>query len=303
MKLVHLSDLHFGREKPQLTINLLKVLKGIDPQAVMISGDVTQSASHSEYRRLRTFLERLEKPYLIVPGNHDIAGVQLFERFFYPWRKWKYYVSENLEPRMTLADARVLGINSARRLGCHRDWSRGRISSSQLAAMKTWFERVSPDALKVVVAHHPFWLPEEFEKKRGLIGNVNRAIKQLGESSVDLILGGHAHVVFAEVVNGMVVSHAGTSISNRRISGHPNSFNLIEGDSKRLEITEWQWFGKEFLPTYHHSFLKETSQNASGWKLQDKDSVIEKAVKSSSDSSQVPDGRNEYESNKRQVRE
>jgi hypothetical protein len=47
-------------------------------------------------------------------------------------------------------------------------------------------------------------------------------------------------------VAGMIVAHAGTTISHRLINGQPNSFNLIRGDHRRLEVEQWEWNGESF---------------------------------------------------------
>ena len=74
MLLVHISDLHFGRERPVVLQAFLRALQTLQPQLVVISGDLTQRAKTAEYRAARTFLQALPVPYLIIPGNHDMAA-------------------------------------------------------------------------------------------------------------------------------------------------------------------------------------------------------------------------------------
>jgi len=52
-----------------------------------------------------------------------------------------------------------------------------------------------------------------------------------------------AHV---EPVAGVIISHAGTTISQRLINGQRNSFDLIRGDHRRLEVEQWEWNGESF---------------------------------------------------------
>lgn len=44
------------------------------PQLVVASGDLADSGSAAEYRRIRAELERLAMPYCVMPGNHDLRA-------------------------------------------------------------------------------------------------------------------------------------------------------------------------------------------------------------------------------------
>jgi len=81
---VHLSDLHFGREDPRVVDALIAAVSAIRPAVVVVSGDLTQRAAPSEYAKLKRFLEAEIEPLVIgdraavktrvviVPGNHDV---------------------------------------------------------------------------------------------------------------------------------------------------------------------------------------------------------------------------------------
>lgn len=100
------------------------------------------------------------------------------------------------------------GVNTARRIGFYLDLSRGRISQHQVKRVCKVFKDTPEDSLNIVVAHHPFWLPES-SLSRSLIGNRDHAIKSFSEAGVDLILGGHIHLAYVEPVKGIIVSHEG----------------------------------------------------------------------------------------------
>ena len=74
LTLVHLSDLHFGRHVDLEQIAALDRFIGeVVPDAVLISGDLSQRARHGEFQRALAFVERARQtaPVLVVPGNHD----------------------------------------------------------------------------------------------------------------------------------------------------------------------------------------------------------------------------------------
>ncbi|WP_286238458.1 metallophosphoesterase family protein [Neptuniibacter halophilus] len=254
-RLAHISDLHFGRHNKEVMAGLLDTLGELDPDLVVISGDLTQRATHKEYRKAQRFLAGLIWPSLVIPGNHDITAYHLAERLFYPWRKWRRYINPELEPDTRLPGLRVMGVNSARRFGWYLDWSRGRINQDQTEMVARQAATAAETDLRIMVAHHPFWLPT-LSLRRQLIGGYEEALPALNAAGVDLILGGHIHLPFFKIQEGVIISHAGTSISNRLVKGQANSFNIIEGDRQQLRISVMEWDGNRFSERQAKSFRR-----------------------------------------------
>ena len=259
LTLAHISDLHFGRENPLLIKGLLQDLEEIEPQLVVISGDLTQRARNREFLAARAFLDSLHWPFLVIAGNHDISAVNLVERFFAPWRKWYRYIAETLEPKRIDNDSIVIGINTARRAGYSFDWSRGRINSNQVAAVVDYLSKEKDDRLRVVVAHHPFWIPKRY-RYRHIIGGRDKAIPMLKNAGVDIILSGHVHFAYTEALYGLIISHAGTTISNRVEEGYPNSFKIIRGDRRKLSIETREWKNTCFSKAENREFTRVQRQ-------------------------------------------
>src|SRR5688500_6179935 len=82
--LVHLSDLHFGRIDPSVIDPLRRAVLGVQPDLIAISGDFTQRAKPVEFRAARAFLDSLQPPKLLVPGNHDVPLWNAAARFLTP---------------------------------------------------------------------------------------------------------------------------------------------------------------------------------------------------------------------------
>ncbi len=80
--LLHLSDLHFGTEKPECLIAIEKFCQEHQPELIVVSGDLTQRAKFIQFYNCRQFLDSLKIPYIVVPGNHDISLYNLWNRFF-----------------------------------------------------------------------------------------------------------------------------------------------------------------------------------------------------------------------------
>ncbi|KKL56821.1 hypothetical protein LCGC14_2241560, partial [marine sediment metagenome] len=81
-RILHLSDLHFGRIRTDLVDPLLSSIHQLRPDLVVLSGDLTQRARRRQFADARAFLDRIEAPTLTVPGNHDVPLDNLFVRLF-----------------------------------------------------------------------------------------------------------------------------------------------------------------------------------------------------------------------------
>ncbi len=253
---VHISDLHFGRTHPQLIDGLHQSLADIQPSLVIMSGDLTQRARSREFLAAAAFLDHLQWPCLVIPGNHDIPAYNLAERIISPWRQWHRYLHYPLEPIMDNGSYIALGINSARRFSSVIDWSRGKISEAQSNAAAEIFLQQPADKLRVLVIHHPFSLPRQYHQ-RHIIGGRDKAIRVMKKSGVDIILSGHVHVAYTHILEGLIISHSGTTLSNRLVANSPNSFNIVRGDRRKLTIETREWNTTAFTPVGHRLFVRD----------------------------------------------
>ncbi|MFI5910619.1 metallophosphoesterase family protein [Dactylosporangium sp. NPDC051541] len=245
IRLAQISDLHFGREVPAVAEALLADLRAAAPTLVAVCGDLTQTARDAEFRAARAFLDSLPAPALVVPGNHDLPGWRVWSRAARPWRRWRQHLGTDPHGAVTFQGDGLMavGVNTARPWTLHTDWSRGRISVGQLAAIRGAFDSTPVEMFRVVVTHHPFLLTEP-GRRRGLVGRSALALRQLRDRA-DLLLGGHIHLAYSGVVAGLVVAQSGTAFSNR-LKGEPNSYNLIEADGDRLTVRNRRWNGLQF---------------------------------------------------------
>lgn len=79
MRFVHLSDLHVGKTDAEwpATLDLLQRAVALDPDGIVISGDLVERPDDVEtLRQVRRALEETAIPFLTVPGNHDVQTPQ-----------------------------------------------------------------------------------------------------------------------------------------------------------------------------------------------------------------------------------
>jgi len=241
--LVHLSDLHFGRVDQALLEPLRELVERIAADVVVISGDLTQRAKEEEFEAARAFLDSLPGPQIIVPGNHDISLYNVFRRFIKPLARYKRYITDDLDPVYIDDEIAVVGVNTARSLTI-KD---GRVSHEQVAAIRERLRGVGPDVTRIVVTHHPFDLPESFEK-RDLVVRAPMAMEVFAETGVDILMAGHMHASHAGSTAARyqideyaaLVVQAGTATSTRG-RGEVNSFNVVRVEPLRVEIDRYGW--------------------------------------------------------------
>lgn len=255
----HISDLHFGRENESLLAALHEALANLQPDLVVISGDITQRALNRQFIAARTFIDDLNLPLLIIAGNHDVPVYNLAQRFISPWRQWKKYLGYELEPVVSDEEFIAVGVNTVRKTGSLLDWSRGRINIDQAEKISQTMLEAPETKLRIVVAHHPFWIPEDFRYRR-LVGGVERAFEIFQESGVDVILGGHIHLPYTHLHRGIIIGHAGTTVSSRFIKGTPNSFKVIRGNREDLSFELRQWDGHRFSGSERSCFARKNDR-------------------------------------------
>jgi 3',5'-cyclic AMP phosphodiesterase CpdA len=241
--ILHLSDLHFGRVNTALLKPLLEKVKGIKPDLVAVSGDLTQRARSHEFQEARAFLDALPKPQIVVPGNHDVPLHNVWTRFFQPLDKYLRYITDDLQPLYADEEIVVIGVNTARSLTIKG----GRINELQVDRVKEILCSFRENVIKAIVTHHPFDLPEGFED-RDLVGRARLAMTGLAGCGADLFLAGHLHVAHTGhtairyPIKGYaaLIVQAGTATSTRE-RGEANSFNVVRMQRPEIEVERYQW--------------------------------------------------------------
>ncbi|HEU0201831.1 MAG TPA: metallophosphoesterase [Burkholderiaceae bacterium] len=235
IKLLHVSDPHFGTERPVVVEALVHLARREAPELLILSGDITQRARAHQFAAARRFVERLGVAHVLaVPGNHDIPLFNIFARLFAPYRGYQRCFGPDLEPEYESPEVLVLGVNTTR-------WWRhkhGEVSRQQIERVAQRLHAAAPSQLRVVVTHQPVHVIRDRDVKNLLRGHA-RALSTWSKAGAQLVLGGHIHLAHVRPVEGLWSVLAGTAVSRRVRHGRANSVNLIRYADGACTVERW----------------------------------------------------------------
>jgi 3',5'-cyclic AMP phosphodiesterase CpdA len=246
-RVLHVSDLHFGRrENPAAQEALLVLAERVRPELVIASGDLSHRGLREQLEAATAHLRALGLPVLAVPGNHDIPYT-FPARFTRPWAEFER-LWETTEPVHRGERLFVVGLNSV------RPWRHqsGRLTDRQLARADALFDEAPPGALRIAVLHHHL-LGAPWRSRKKPVAKRNRVLAQLVESGAELILAGHIHqstiaerrefeVAAAEGERGVVVSIApGLGQPRPQRRGEARGLHVYEADETHLRAATYVW--------------------------------------------------------------
>jgi 3',5'-cyclic AMP phosphodiesterase CpdA len=242
-KIVHLSDLHFGRVDDTLLAPLVERVRQIGPHVVVVSGDLTQRAKPEQFRQAKAFLDSLPQPQVVVPGNHDVPLFNVFQRLLSPLGKYKRIIGRDLEPTFIDDEIAIVGVNTARSLV----WKDGSINSGQVERVRQKICALDERIVKIVVTHHPFDVPEDHNEAE-IVDKAAKAMKVFAECGADILLSGHLHKTnttrsaerYKTAGHSALIVQAGTATSTRE-RGEKNSFNALTVTAEDVAIERWEW--------------------------------------------------------------
>jgi 3',5'-cyclic AMP phosphodiesterase CpdA len=264
--IVHISDIHFGQADYEVVERLVEKIGELQPDLVVVSGDLTQRARTKQFREARAFLERLPRPQLIVPGNHDVPLYNVFDRFVHPLSKFRKHITHDLTPDFLDGEIAVVGINTTRSLTIKG----GRVNAEQVENVMEKLRPLEEQKVKIIVSHHPFDLPEGFDDD-DIVGRAKEMVPRLVQSGADVFLAGHLHVSRIthsarryRLENGYsaLIIQAGTAASTRE-RGEENSFNLLDVDYPMLTVKRFQCSVPQ--TGFHLATAEQFSKTERGW--------------------------------------
>ena len=247
-RILQFSDIHFGCEHKHACAAALEYAHTIQPDLVLITGDITQQGFPDEFEAAGRWINAMPDPRFVIVGNHDVPYWSLFARLFRPWRAFERATGHPAHDHQFLSPhMMVRGVVTARGWQARTNWSKGVIDLTQTHKAAEALRQAPVGALRVLACHHPLvemiGTPMTGDVKRG-----DAAALIFAEAGVDIIATGHVHVPFALPISvGDHCSYAiGCGTLSHRERGAPPSFNQIEWDAHHITVTAIAWNGAAF---------------------------------------------------------
>jgi len=224
MKIAHISDIHFnyGTDfNPKVYEKAVKMLNKTKPDLVFVTGDLTTDGLLSEYDLAKEKINEIDVKPAVVPGNHDEKnlGFKLFYEVFGESDFIKSYDDINLVGLASSEPDKDDG-----RLG------RGRHERIEQAIKKK-------NKMPIIGFHHHLIPVPNSGREANIIEDAGETLDIILKNEIPLVLMGHRHVSWAVKIHKTLLVNAGTFSCNRTRAHLGNTFNIIDIDKNKIEVT------------------------------------------------------------------
>ncbi len=235
MRLFHISDLHFGLEDREALAWFRECVRREQPDAVLITGDLTMRARSREFAAACDWIMALDLPVTVEVGNHDLPYFNPVARFLHPYRRIRR-IEALVERELDFRNLAVVPLKTTARAQWRLDWSKGWVTRKALARTLAAIDALPRGTQVLVTAHHP--LVEAGTKGRALTRGGAAALAALADRGVAAVLTGHVHDAFDLIADTPVgpIRMIGAGTLSRRIRSTPPSFNELRIRGSEISV-------------------------------------------------------------------
>ena len=234
-RIVQLSDLHCGTQffLPQHLERAIAEVNEMEPDVVVISGDLTSNGFKDEYALARDYLNRVDcKSMVVIPGNHDSRNVGYvhFEELF-----------GDRNSVLNVGRATIVAVDSS-----EPDLDNGQVGRGRYRMIEEAFAGAAD--LRIFVLHHHLLPVPGTGRERNIVNDAGDTLECLQRAEVDLVLAGHKHVPYAWRLEDLFVVNAGTVSSSRlRGKGRP-CYNVVDVEGTHVNVwRRYPFHGQELI--------------------------------------------------------
>ena len=223
MLIVQLSDIHVGSQfQDSVFAQVLKEVNELKPDAVVITGDLTNEGLIKEYEKCKELVSKLNcKKIISISGNHDYrnSGYLAFKKFF-PFETINEFGK----------DVVLVTVGTAR-----PDRNEGEVGYRQ----NLWIERTMQkyvDKVKILAMHHHLVGIPDTGSDRVTVIDAGDVLRTILATKVDLVLCGHKHRPWIWNFKDLSIVNAGTASSDRSRGLFENTYNIITIKDKKIQV-------------------------------------------------------------------
>ncbi len=275
MRIVHLSDIHFWRYefhplrlaskrlfgmtalvlrrarrfRLERVPELVEYVRSLDPDHILITGDVTTTALPAEFQAARAALTHwLDDPVrvTVVPGNHDRYTLRAhrsrrFEHYFgdfspglpYPWL------------RRLDSETAILGLDPTRAAIS----ARGKLPGAQITHAQELLAGSQEISRLLIACHYPVAAPAEYQREfaRKPMVNATEVAGWLRTIGPHLFCCGHVHAVWAyqpDSIPEQLSLNPGAPLMRDTTGRRPPGFLEILLEEGDVAVNHHAWSGE-----------------------------------------------------------
>jgi len=237
--IAQLSDLHCGSPffDAQLLDDAVREILGLQPDLVVVGGDLTTEGYAHEFRDAKQFLQPLFDGGLrtiVIPGNHDSKNVGYlhFRDSFGTGEgagKGDSVLQVTGGPALSM---QVVAIDSSK-----PDLAEGEVGRERYDWIRQQFAPdVDVDVRTFVLHHHLVPVPGT-GRERNTVWDAGDVLAVLHDAGVNIVLSGHKHVPHVWLLNEILLVNSGT-VSSHRLRGYTRpSYNVLEVTREKVRVT------------------------------------------------------------------
>ncbi len=223
MIIVQLSDIHVGSQFQESVFSkVIDEVNEIKPDAILITGDLTNEGLISEYEKCKKLISKLAcKKIFTISGNHDYrnSGYLVFKKFF-PFETINELGN----------DVVLVTVGTAR-----PDRNEGEVGYRQ----NLWIERTMKkyqNKVKILAMHHHLVGIPDTGSDRVTVIDAGDVLRTILDTNVELVLCGHKHRPWIWNFKGLSIVNAGTTSSDRTRGLFENTYNIITIEKKKIQV-------------------------------------------------------------------
>ncbi len=220
--IVQLSDIHVGPQfKKDVFERAVEEVNQLDPDTVIITGDLTENGMLSEYDRAKEHIKKLKtKNVIVLSGNHDYrnTGYLIFKKFFPSKSLYEY----NDSVLVTLGTARP-------------DRDEGEVGYRQNVWLYHTLSKYKTKT-KIIAMHHHLISAPDTGSDRIIVLDAGDVLQAALAAKVNLVLCGHKHRPWIWNLGPLTIAFAGTVSCDRMRGFFENSYNIITVQKGKVNI-------------------------------------------------------------------
>lgn len=240
--IAHVSDLHVGALAfyEDLLNKVIDEINHINPDVTIITGDITENGYYMEFEKAAEYLDKIETPLLVIPGNHDARHVG------------DQYFSEIIKKRCGTLKLKKKGIKVIGLDSSEPDLDYGKIGRLQQKYMETELKKGQKDNLyKIIALHHHIIPVPKTGRERNVLSDAGDILQSLIDGGANLVLSGHKHMPHVWTMGDTTFATAGTASSLKLRGKTYPSYNTINIDKEIIEIVLKGTDGKSKILAKH----------------------------------------------------